>query len=400
MSHRKANYSEFIEYRANLQNTYNKLTTDKKLNVVFLGGSVTHGHSASDLEKWSWRALTGTYLKNKFPDAQINLYDTAIGESGTFLGTYRLKRDIIPLKPDLFILEYSINDSYHLGMLDDECEDEAARRYETIIREVRGALPECDIFGLVITDKILINTYPDDNMFPAARGHARILKEYGISMLNAGLALHKNVDLISNWYSYFCDNAHPIDTGHRGYFECIEEYLYNELVCYDTVSSYRMEIRPHELRRDIVSDSLFDGNRTNTPVSALRAKDTHTTTRLVDTSFEYTGDIFKDINQYYGYYFAKRSEQYITLEFSGTEIALWTLSYSRKGDENILVSIDGGEFFEMPLSNFNPTPIAENLEPGIHTVTVKPTFSSGNYDDFKIGSVFTRDSSLATKKDE
>ena len=397
MSQYRNKYSPYIQYRGNLQNTYNKLTQKKKLNVVFLGGSVTHGHSASDLEKWSWRALTGAFLQKRFPDAQINLYDTARGESGTFLGTYRLERDILSHKPDLFIIEYAINDSYHLGMLDDEFEDEAARRYETIIREVRSSFPECDIFGLIITDKILINTYPEDNMFPAARGHARIAKEYGISMLNAGLALHKTVDLISNWYTYFYDNAHPIDAGHMGYFECIEEYLYNELICPEAVAAYGKEIIPHNLR-DIVSDSLFDGNRTNTSVAALRGGDTHTTTRLVDTTFEYSSEPFDEPNQYYGYYFAKSPEQYITFEFSGTEIALWTLSYSRKGNENILVSIDGGDFFEMPLSNYNPTLIDENLESGIHTVTVKPTFSSGNYDDFKIGSVFTRDSSLETKK--
>ncbi len=394
----KNDYAEFISYRTNLQNTYNKLTSgDKTLNVVFLGGSVTHGHSATDLEKYSWRAFTGAYLKELFPEAKINLYDTAIGESGTFLGSFRLKRDILSLAPDLFVLEYAINDSYHLGMLDDSAEDRAAKQYETIIREVREAFPECDIFGLIVADKILINTFPDSNMFPAARGHAKIAQAYDISMLNVGLALNKKRDLVANWYTYFEDNAHPSDAGHAGYFECVREFLYNQLASRCIVDGYTREIKKHA-EHSIVSQSLFDGNRTNTPAKALYENLGNTTTRIVDTSFEYDTGLFKDISEYYGFYYATSKEQYITIEFSGTEIALWTLSYSRKGNENILVSIDENAFFEMPLSNFNPTIIAEDLEPGIHTVTVRPTFSSGNYTDFKIGSVFTRDSSLETKK--
>lgn len=78
--------SEFIYYRRPLVNTYRKLTQDKKLNVVYFGGSVTAGYGSSDKEKYSWRALSAKWLCEHFPEADIRDINTAIGESGTFLG--------------------------------------------------------------------------------------------------------------------------------------------------------------------------------------------------------------------------------------------------------------------------------------------------------------------------
>ncbi|MBQ4137612.1 MAG: hypothetical protein IJD67_05815, partial [Clostridia bacterium] len=47
--------SKPLEY---LQNTYYRLTNDKKLNIVSVGGSVTDGYGATDQNTKSWRYLT------------------------------------------------------------------------------------------------------------------------------------------------------------------------------------------------------------------------------------------------------------------------------------------------------------------------------------------------------
>ena len=95
----KDTYSKYINYRDPLTHTYKRLTEDKELNVVYFGGSVTAGYGSSDTSKYSWRAKSELWLKNQFPEARIRVTNTAIGESGTFLGTYRVKSDVIDNSP-------------------------------------------------------------------------------------------------------------------------------------------------------------------------------------------------------------------------------------------------------------------------------------------------------------
>ncbi|MBR5011709.1 MAG: SGNH/GDSL hydrolase family protein, partial [Clostridia bacterium] len=138
----RGGYNEKLEdnkYLGALSNTYSKLTKDKKLKVVYFGGSVTAGSGASH-GSYCWRGLIGEWLKNNFPEAEITNCNKALGETGTHLGVYRLKKAVSEEKPDLLFIEYSINDYY-----DKASYERASTQFETIVRQVREQLPECDI---------------------------------------------------------------------------------------------------------------------------------------------------------------------------------------------------------------------------------------------------------------
>ena len=47
------NYDDYINYRDPLANTYRRLTEDKKLKVVYFGGSVTAGYGSSNAGLYS-----------------------------------------------------------------------------------------------------------------------------------------------------------------------------------------------------------------------------------------------------------------------------------------------------------------------------------------------------------
>ena len=134
-------FSQYIHYRSPLAYTYKKLTQDKQLNVVYFGGSITNGYGSSDKDTKSWRALSGIWLKKHFPQAQINTVNSAIGESGTYLGAYRLERDVLSQHPDLLFIEYAVNDLTHGAS-----RETAAMQLESIIREVKAQNP---LYGLV-----------------------------------------------------------------------------------------------------------------------------------------------------------------------------------------------------------------------------------------------------------
>ena len=99
----------------------------------------SNGYGASDINN-VWRVKLGNWLQANFPDATVNNINKACGESGTYLGSYRLARDVISQNPDLLVLEYSINDFY-----DGASYERAAYQYETIVRQVKEAIPDCNI---------------------------------------------------------------------------------------------------------------------------------------------------------------------------------------------------------------------------------------------------------------
>ena len=230
MENFKNTYSEYNNYRAPLAHTYKKLTEDKELTVVYFGGSVTAGHGSSDREKYSWRALVGQWLDSHYPDAEIEHINRAVGESGTYLGTHRVQLDVIDSEPDLMFLEYSINDKYYGSSY-----EKAASQYETIVREVRKALPNTDIVTILVTDTGCLLNNKMGKLHTQAQAHEDIAQKYNIPTIHVGRYLAKVANYSVDEFrgTYAIDIVHLTDAGNAVYFECIEEFMHNSLLATD-----------------------------------------------------------------------------------------------------------------------------------------------------------------------
>ncbi len=394
-SYKSNNYSYCIKYRTPLTNTYNKLTKDKKLNVVYFGGSLTNGYGCDNIETDSWRAKSGAWLKTNFPNATINLVDTAIGESGTHLGVYRVQRDVIGSKPDLLFIEYAINDLY-----DGASQALAALRFETIVREVRRALPTCDIVTVLTTDQNRASTTMAGNLFATAQGHANIAQAYGLNVLNIGYGMVKNIAKIEGnntwwnnstlWNKYFkrkadgkADGVHPNSAGHNQYYLVVKEFLENSLKN-TNYSGYSTTERNSPV---VQSSYLFDGNRTSIAGADLQkyfvaSKSSKTT--YSNLSF-YSGT---SKTPHKGY-FQVNTGGYATFNFTGTEISIWTNLYS---PSKLTYSIDGGAEKTITFDGHAPTIVVTGLKSGSHTIRLKANAT------MKLGYIFTRDASKQTVK--
>ena len=384
-------YASYINYRKPLSNTYKKLTSDKELNVVYFGGSVTAGYGSSDANKYSWRALIGQWLIDNFPDANINNINRAVGESGTYLGTYRVQRDVIAHKPDLVFLEYSINDRYYNSGY-----EKAKYQYETIVREIKQALPNCDIVTILVTDSNCVTANRNGQLHTEAQAHEDMAELYNIPTLHVGRVL---ADILpgdtadgwsyTDWSKYAIDGVHLNDAGNYVYYQCIREYMYNSLFC----TEHTGRTLRHDELIPVYSDALFDGNRTLTqPTAELIAK----SELMGGTGFEYLPD-FYGVHDYYGIASTSKADAVFAFEFEGTEMALMSNFYT---NSYLAVSVDGGEYVTKECSGHSPTRIVENLESGNHIVRLKPVFGtvSGSPTTFNIGAIFTRDASKATIK--
>lgn len=401
-NYKKTKYTDWGCFDNNgsyLFNTYNKLKKDNKLTVAFFGGSLTNGYGCGlngdpngttddgiNRNAYSWRALSCNWLKENFPQANITTIDAAIGESGTYLGTFRVQDDIIKLKPDLLFVEYAINDNYF-----GSTKEQAASQFETIVREVKEKLPDCDIITVLTTDIVQMEKSYNGELFETAQGHNEIAKKYGLPVVNIGKGLAKGIaeeEKNSSWWNnseiwdrYFCDVVHPYSTGHRYYYLCMEEFLENNLLYTDfegtTSTRYVMP--------EVQSDSLFDGERKN--IYGEDMKDFYVAEGSSNANFNEgifvtgTSDTPRK-----GYYEIQPSGS-ITFDFEGTEFTVWS-----NVNGNFKYKVDDEETKEVIASTHAPTRVASGLQSGKHRITLMPT------EYMQIAGIFTRDETKETKK--
>ena len=178
-----------VAQKRTLDNTVYKLKNNKKLNVLYYGGSVTVGVGSTDGN--SWAKLTEEWLKSTYPDAQITCTNSAIG--GT--GVYYAYEDF----------DYS-QSAYYLEML---------------IKRMNKQFPQTDIIVLLITDKGKMG-----KQFENADAHKAVANHYGIPCFDLGADLAKAVnDGKGTWEDYFTDYSHPSNKGYAVYTNTVIEGL-------------------------------------------------------------------------------------------------------------------------------------------------------------------------------
>ncbi len=243
---RKLNKSGAVSVVDNLNNTYYKLTTEKKLKIGYFGGSVTGGIGGTD--GYNWATATTEWFKTKFPSANVESKNIAWGGSGTYWGYFRMGEDntgkdnIIAYKPDLIFVEFSINDAYsHLT------EMQSHYYMEGIIKKLRAVNPKMDIVIVLITDKS-----KQDGETKNSTAHKAVAAHYGIPTIDVGKALVKEIkDKGAKWEDYVSDIVHPNNKGYKVYADCIAQYLSSKLISSPDKSGYKDHAKP---ANDLVSN--------------------------------------------------------------------------------------------------------------------------------------------------
>ena len=92
--------------RDGLPNAAEKLQVGGEVNVVFLGGSITHAAASPK----GYVTFVGDWLKAHYPKAKINTINSGISGTGSDFGAARYDRDVLAKKPDLVFIEFCVND--------------------------------------------------------------------------------------------------------------------------------------------------------------------------------------------------------------------------------------------------------------------------------------------------
>jgi lysophospholipase L1-like esterase len=215
--------------RAGLPNFYAKLEAGQEVRIGYLGGSIT--------AQEGWRPKTLAYFQKTFPKAKLSQINAAIGGTGSDLGVFRLKQDVLDHKPDLLFVEFAVNDGGAAPQQIYNC-------MEGIVRQTWKTLPDCDICFVYTLVANMAPTLQEDKFPRAASAMEKVAEHYGIPSIHMGLEvarMAKQGKLIlkgtlpkteeekrvaGDKIVFSPDNVHPYpQTGHELYLQSIVRSL-------------------------------------------------------------------------------------------------------------------------------------------------------------------------------
>ena len=187
--------------RDGLPNVAEKLRAGGRVNVVFLGGSITVGAASPK----GYATFVGDWLKAHYPKAKINIINSGISGTGSDFGAARYDRDVLAKKPDLVFIEFCVNDG----------DSDRTDSMEKMVHKTWMKYPKADIAIFYTLDKHHLDFYKAGNLPPSASAHERVAAFYGIPSL--GTVFNATTKINSGeipWETFSRDGCHPTQDGY------------------------------------------------------------------------------------------------------------------------------------------------------------------------------------------
>lgn len=363
---------EIIEASA-LSNTYYKLTTEKKLSIAYIGGSVTDGYGSSDSSTKSWPALLGNWINVMYPDVALDNVKLSIGGTGSYFSSFRYEREVAPHNPDLLFIEYAINDKYN-----NVTYDQVVRSSESIVRIANKYNPGIDIIYVLTFD-----TSTRDSDYEQLMAHRDVANYYGYPCIKLADKFYPMLTETNQKYTEFLkDSVHPNDRGYEFFASEIITLIKDELDIAEKAGVAKYT--EHKLPKQTLSPTL-----------TLDARMLYADEIDLSNSTGWKHQPYNNYSwlgkRYNGRIYTNQLGAKFTFEFTGTDLGLATGVGPNMGivsvtvDNNIPVVIDEYSRSTNPKDRI----IAQDLPYGKHTVTVEiisKNSSSGGY-EFEIGAI-------------
>lgn len=242
-----------VECRARngLPNFFDKAGKGQAVRIAYLGGSIT--------AQEGWRLKTLNWFCEEFPQAEISQINAAIGGTGSDLGVFRLKQDVLDHQPDLLFVEFAVNDGgapphrIHQAM-------------EGIVRQTFRANPTTDICFVYTLVGNWTQTLREGKFPRAASAMEAIADYYDIPSVHMGLKVaimegegklifkgplpktDEEKAAMKGKIVFSPDNVHPyLDTGHELYLQAVVRAM--------TQIRKVGEVGPHPLSKPFVQDN-------------------------------------------------------------------------------------------------------------------------------------------------
>lgn len=209
---------EELHIRDGIGNVMAKLNKGETARIAYLGGSITAANG--------WRPKTTEWFKKTFPDATVEEIHAAIGGTGSDLGVFRLKHDVLDRKPDLLFVEFAVNDG-------GAAPEAIWRAMEGIVRQTWRANPKTDIVYVYTISEALAKDPREGKCNRPMASMEQLAEFYGIPSINfavpvlnlekAGKLLFTGESVPEGVILFSKDSVHPLDAGHEVYAEAVRQ---------------------------------------------------------------------------------------------------------------------------------------------------------------------------------
>ncbi len=217
-----------VELRARngLANFFAKARAGGKMTVAYFGGSITAANG--------WRPQTTAWLQQRYPKAQFAEVNAAIGGTGSDLGVYRLRQDVLVHRPDLVFVEFAVNDG-------GAPPEQIYRCMEGIVRQIRRTDPATEVCFVYTMHDGMLKDLAAGRLPRSASAMELIADHYGIPSIHLAQEPARRINA-GEWVftapkpevpadpdkgiparpAFAPDSCHPFaETGHRLYTEAI-----------------------------------------------------------------------------------------------------------------------------------------------------------------------------------
>lgn len=207
-------------YLADIKVELEKTWPDNRaINIVFHGHSVPAGYFATPhvntLEAYPQQLLK--HLKAQYPTAVINVITTAIGGEHAVLGAKRFSTEVLPHRPDVLFIDYSLNDR-GIGL---------EKAYEAWDSMITKALEE-DIKVILMTPSpdLTVNILEPDNILEQHRNQVeQLATKHGVGLVDSYALFKAKVMAGDTLAHYMSQSNHPNAKGHALIAEGIFQYF-------------------------------------------------------------------------------------------------------------------------------------------------------------------------------
>lgn len=193
-----------------LSSVIEKLRTGKRVTILALGDSITHGNSAGG-NKGAYPALLGKMLSDYYGNPDIRIVNRSIGGSTTYEGRQWIKRDVCGVEADLVTVMFGGNEKPQPGEIQKHTKA-FIRNMISYLEETGGTMktpPACMVLTTIPGRKEHWNTL--DPYAEAIRDLEKIYPDLTIADLNR----HFKEKGIEAYAAFMSDEAHPNSSGHK-----------------------------------------------------------------------------------------------------------------------------------------------------------------------------------------
>lgn len=195
-----------------------KAQVGEPITVGVIGGSITEKYSASTYDK-CYASYVQKWWEERFPDTEVTFINAGIGGTSSYLGVHRADEDLLYAKPDVVVVEFSVNDGN---------DNFFKKSYDNLVRKIMFEEQEPAVMLLFTTQENGTNAQANDSL---------IGFKYQLPMLSYANAVLPSIEAGEfTWSDISPDNVHPNDRGHAIIGEIMYRYLNDVYARLDEIS--------------------------------------------------------------------------------------------------------------------------------------------------------------------